>query len=91
MGKKRKTSITIETERVIWLRKYRGLTLAWCPDCGEQTRMLSTDEAALQYHVSMRAIYRLVDAHRIHFTETPDESLLICPKSLWDFTPIEGG
>ncbi len=88
--KKRKTSITVETERVIWLRKRRGLTLTWCPECGEQTRMVSTDEAALLAHVSMRDIYRLVDAARIHFAETPDGLLRVCLKSLCDLKAIKG-
>ena len=84
MRKKRKTSITVESERVVWIRKHRARSPAWCPECGEQASLISTDEAALLSHVSTRAICRLVDTGRIHFIETPEGLLFVCLKSLSD-------
>jgi hypothetical protein len=80
MRKRRKTRITIETERVVLRRPRRES--AWCPECAEPCRMVSADEAALLLHTSTRAICRLVDASRVHFTEDPDGLLMICFKSL---------
>jgi len=88
--KKRKTIITVESERVVWFRKHRVKTTAWCPECGKQTRMFSTDEAALISQFSTRDICRFAEAGRIHFTETPEGLLLVCLKSLSDLRGTEG-
>jgi excisionase family DNA binding protein len=80
--RKRRTKITIETERVIVIRKRRPLTQEWCNRCGEIVSMVTVDEAAGIAGVSSRTIYRWVEADRIHFTETSDRRLLICPDSL---------
>jgi hypothetical protein len=91
VGKKRTTRITLETERVIWLYKRRGLAPVWCAECGAETRMVSVDEAALLTRISARAIYRWIEAERIHFTGTPDGLLMVCLKSLYELqesTPI---
>lgn len=84
MGKKRMTKITLETERIIWLRQRRGFAPVWCAGCGDKTRMVSADEAALLTRMSARTLYRWIEAERIHFTETPDGLLMVCLKSLYD-------
>jgi predicted site-specific integrase-resolvase len=44
--------------------------------------MVTTDEAAILARVSARTIFRWVEAGRVHYTETPEGLLLICPDSL---------
>lgn len=90
MGKKRTARITLETERVIRLRKRRGFAPVWCAGCGDETSMVSADEAALLTCVSARTIYRWIEAKRVHFTETPDGLLMVCLKSLRNLEAIEG-
>jgi excisionase family DNA binding protein len=84
VSKKRMIRITLETERVIWLRQRRGCAPLWCAGCGDGTRMMSADEAALLTRISTRTIYRWIEADRIHFTGTPDGLLMVCLKSLYD-------
>ncbi len=56
--------------------------MLWCEACAAQVRMVTAEEAAMIAEVSARAIYRRVEAGRIHFTETPEGLLLICFNSL---------
>jgi hypothetical protein len=44
--------------------------------------MITVDEAAMLAQVGSRAIYKLVEAERIHFIETSDELLPICFNSI---------
>ena len=84
MSKKRVTRITLETERLIWRRQSRGRAPLWCAGCGDETFLISVDEAALLTRLSARTIYRWIEAERIHFTGTPDGLLMVCLKSLYD-------
>jgi excisionase family DNA binding protein len=44
--------------------------------------MVTADEAATVTSVGTRTIYRWVEEGKIHFTEEPEGSLLICLNSL---------
>jgi hypothetical protein len=51
--------------------------------------MLRPGEAALLAGLSARAVYRLAEAGRVHFAETADGLLLVCPSLLplrWEIT-----
>jgi hypothetical protein len=87
--KKRKTSISIETRRVLWLRKQRNCKL-WCPECGEETSMLNIDDTARQAHISTRELCYWINGNRIHFTETSDGLLLVCLNGLRKLRSIDG-
>ena len=77
-----KTEITIETHRLLTIKRGSRHQLAWCEECGEQTQMAPADEAAILAAVSPRAIYQLIEERELHFVETPDGMVLICLKSL---------
>jgi hypothetical protein len=77
-----RTEITIETDRVIVVRRRTGVQAAWCRGCDDLVEMITPDEAVKLAGLSSRAMYRLVEAESIHFTETHDGSPLICLKSL---------
>ena len=82
MTRQRKTQITIETERIVVIRPSQATTAVWCPNCAEPSPMLSAEQAAVLAGVSTRTIYALVEAAQLHFTETPEGRLLVCPHSL---------
>jgi hypothetical protein len=82
VGKKNRTDITIETERVLVIRRRKGSALAWCQTCDQQVPMIKVDEAAALSRVSSRTVFRWVEAEKIHFVETPEGLLLICLSSL---------
>jgi hypothetical protein len=82
MGKKRRTEITIETERLLLLKGARRPIFLWCEECRAEVKMVTPEEAAAATGVRLRAIYRRVEAGELHFTETPEGQLLICLNSI---------
>jgi hypothetical protein len=78
---KRRT-ITVEIDRVVMVSQHRSGRVAWCAACASRVRMVAADEAAGLAHASSRTIYRWVEAHQLHFTETPEGQLFICLNSL---------
>jgi len=83
-----RTEITVETERVLIIKKRKGSVLAWCPTCAGQVPMVKVDEAAVLCRVSSRTIYRWAEAEKVHFVETPEGLLLICLSSLAGKVPL---
>jgi hypothetical protein len=82
MRTKKKTEITVETDQVLIIRQRRSGVRAWCDGCAQPVKLVTAEEAATVAGVSTRTIYRWVEAEKVHFTETPDGSLLICLNSL---------
>ena len=79
---KYRTEVTIETHRLVVVRRRAGGAVAWCRHCDDLVEMINPDEAARLAGLSPRAVYRLVESESIHFTETQEGSLLICLKSI---------
>ena len=82
MRTRKRTEITIETDRLVVLRGRKVSIVSWCRECRQQIKMVTVDEAAIIGGVSPRAIYRSIEAREIHFLERADGLLLICPRSL---------
>jgi excisionase family DNA binding protein len=74
--------IGVETQRLVSLTKRVHAIEAWCGQCGRQREMIRPEEAAARAGVSLRTIYRQVEAHKLHFIETPEGLVLICPDSV---------
>lgn len=83
MGKKKTTTITRETHEVLIFRRTAGRPVRlWCAGCAAEVEMLTPEEAALLAGVSTRTIYRRADAGQVHFSESPEGFLLVCPNSV---------
>jgi RNA polymerase sigma factor (sigma-70 family) len=82
MTKKIRTEITIETDRLLIIRRHRTLIHAWCAACSEVVKMTSPEDAARLAQISSRQLYRAVEAGSIHFLETLEGMLLVCLNSL---------
>lgn len=82
MKRKTRTEISLETSQVLAIRSRRLRIRAWCPVCAKSVVMVTADEAAIVASVSTRTIYRWVEDGKVHFTEGPEDSLLICLDSL---------
>jgi hypothetical protein len=79
---KRRIEISIDRQRLFILKR-RGVSAPeWCSDCGERVQMLTPDQAAMLANVSSRTIYRRVEAGEMHYNETAEGRLLICPNSI---------
>lgn len=79
--KRKRTEITIETERVLVVSVGRRAR-AWCAPCGRQVEMLSVDEAAALARVTSVTIFSWAADDRLHFTQAHEGTLLICANSL---------
>lgn len=79
---KKRTEITVETNQTVVIRQQSRFVRAWCDGCTQPVKLVTAEEAAALAGVTARAIYAFVEAKKVHFTETPDGSLLICLNSL---------
>ena len=52
-----------------------------CPECGDEVRLATVDQAAALVGKGSIEIYREIEAGRVHFMETGG-TLLVCSKSL---------
>jgi hypothetical protein len=76
--KKRRTEIAFELEQTMIVKRRSGSASGWCNDCALEVVMLTPDEAASITSTTTRALYRLVDAGTIHFTETEGGLIRLC-------------
>lgn len=82
MAAKKRREITVETERLLIIRRrYRAIE-AWCDDCGCEVVMVRPDQAAAATGRSLRAIFADIESSVLHFLEQPDGLILICLNSL---------
>lgn len=79
---KRRIEINIDRQRLFVLKRRGASGPEWCRACGEKVQMLTPDQAAVIANVSSRTIYRRVEAGEMHYNETADGRLLICPNSI---------
>ena len=82
MMRKKRTEITIETDRTIVISRRSFAARAWCGACDKQVSLVTIDEAARLASVSTRTLFRWVEAENVHFTETSDGRLFICCQSI---------
>lgn len=78
---KKRIEITIETDRLLIFEERKRIFI-WCAPCGKRVEGITTDDAAIRARVNSRTIFRWVESGRVHYTETPEGLLLICPHSL---------
>jgi hypothetical protein len=81
------TEVFIETEKIIFLRagghvQKESARCGWCATCGAESFLFTPEAAAVAASTTPRAIYQLVEASRLHFTETTTGQLFICLASL---------
>lgn len=79
---KRRTEITIESSRLFFVHCVGRAARVTCLVCDGGAEMVTPDHAATLFRLSTRIIHRMVEGGKVHFTETPDGSLLICLNSL---------
>lgn len=81
--KRRITIITREFfERATFEGGHETTARAWCVECGPEVEMVAPEVAARLHRLTTRAIYRRAETGAMHFAETPDGLMLVCPASL---------
>ena len=74
--------ITVETERLLVIRRRYQAVEEWCDSCGRKTLMIRPDQAAALSGRTLRNIFNAVELGALHFRELPDGMLLICLTTL---------
>jgi hypothetical protein len=80
--KKRTARITVETERLLVIRRSKTSFDGWCDQCQAEVRLIGLEEAAAIAGASQRAIFRWAEAGEIHFTEAEDGKVTFCVNSI---------
>jgi len=80
--KKRTARITVETERLVVIRRSQTSSDGWCGQCEAPVKLIGLEEAAAIADASQRAIFRWAESGEIHFTETADGRVLFCLNSI---------
>ena len=81
---RRTREITIQTTETLSLRVDQVTADITCNECGSGVAMLTPEALAAAFGLSLRGIYRQVEAGRLHFRQMSAGRLMICPKSLED-------
>ncbi|HEY3025953.1 MAG TPA: hypothetical protein VGJ55_07380 [Pyrinomonadaceae bacterium] len=88
--RRKRTEITIETDRTLVITgRGRGLS-DWCPACAAGVRMLTVDEAAALAGVSPLTMFRMIEVQQLHCVGIPGGPVLVCFNSLFCKGNMEG-
>ena len=82
MSRKKRTEVTVETERILVIRRRYRAVEAWCEVCNDAVVMIRPDQAAAVSGRGLRMIFSDIELGALHFIEQPDGMILVCLKSL---------
>jgi helix-turn-helix protein len=86
---RKRTEITIETDRLVVVSGRKVSIVSWCRECNQRVKMVTVDDAAAMAGLSSRTVYRWIEAEKIHSLETSEKFLLVCPRSLMSARGME--
>jgi predicted DNA-binding transcriptional regulator AlpA len=78
MNRTRRIQITVERRRLV-MQNVTPPAPVFCPSCLTAVVLLTPEEAAALTGVSVRTVYRWVEAGQVHYLETSADQLLVCP------------
>lgn len=77
----KRTQITIETNRVLIIRRLRSSRI-WCRECDREVHVVGLDEATALNGMTQPAFRECVETGKWHLSNSPEGELLICLDSL---------
>jgi hypothetical protein len=83
----RRTEVTVETHEITIIRCSQELVAPRCRECAETVEMITPEQAAALTFIHVREIFRWIEAGWVHYSETPQGSLLVCPNSILNRRP----
>lgn len=75
----RKTDILVETRRRFIISQPESDEQFFCPHCPGQ--LISAEASAVLFNLSRRAVYRIIEKEAVHFCETENGLIFVCPES----------
>ncbi len=82
MRRTKKTTITVQKERLLVITPLAGRREGWCDRCGSEVTLMRVEEAAITADISLRGLFRRIEAGALHFSETGEGEVLVCLNSL---------
>jgi hypothetical protein len=79
---KRIRRVAVKTERTFIFRSKPSTRIAWCADCRAEVAMISVEGASGESGYGEMEIFKLIEAHALHFCEDPEGHVLVCLNSL---------
>jgi hypothetical protein len=77
-----RTEIIVEHHEITTVRRPCDTVRYWCPGCGATVDMVVAEQAANLAGLTPRAVYRWLEAARVHYLEGRIGTVLICTPSL---------
>ena len=90
MGKRIRTEWSVRIDDVFVVRRLGLSVEGWCTGCGRAATLITAEDAAVLTDMETRAIYRLVEACEIHWSDGPGNLLLVCLESLLEKAGLKG-
>ena len=87
MKKTRRMMTTLVHHEVLTVRSSVLPVRALCPLCSDRVVLIALDEAVKLSGVSSRTIHKRIEKDGIHFMETADGLVQICPVSILGLSP----
>lgn len=84
MNRTRRIEITVERRRLV-MQNATPPAPVFCPSCPTPVVLLTPKEAAALTGISVRMVYRWVEADLVHYLETSADQLLVCPHTFPPF------
>lgn len=72
----------VEHDEVVVVRRTGKAVQFWCDECRELVPMVRVEDAAALLAATPRAVYRWVEAGKLHFAESERGLVLVCAQSL---------
>lgn len=79
---RRSTETVVETHEVWVIRRSGDYLSPPCVTCPNGPPMAKPEDTARLAGVSTRTVYQWIEAGRVHFAETPEGDLFVCPASI---------
>jgi len=81
MHARQRTEITIETDQIFIIRRWRSSRF-WCPECGREVDVVGRAEAEALIGTIQPMLGNSAEDRGWHVVESEDKTLLICLESL---------
>jgi hypothetical protein len=78
----KRTIVNFETREFLLVHKMKDEAVSLCAECNAETVWLTPEQAVIVTGLNAREIFRRVESGRLHFKETAEGFLFICPQSL---------
>ena len=75
---RRRISITVETDRILFMRQTKDSTKSWCDVCSRQVEMLRVADLSDSVVANLSTMFGEAEATRLHVVKAPSGITFVC-------------